>query len=124
MQWMILTRSRWMLVLPMGMCGLLYMTHMTGWNQMNKGILPGDPMLWTLVAGLVLLAGSVAIAVRRFDRHAALTIALLLTLFTAAVYTPCISDLTLRASSAMNLIKDMVLAAGSLAYAGLATAKL
>jgi len=126
MQLINLAKTRWILVLPMALCGILYLTHLTGWSQINKGILPGDPVIWSVLAGVGLLAGAASIASRKFDRYAALSIALLLTLFTAAVYTPCISDsdITVRISSAFNLTKDMVLAAGSLAYAGLASARL
>jgi|GEM_PF-7112388 len=121
-----LVKTRLVLAFPMAVCGALYLTHLTGWSQMNHGALPGNPSLWALLSGLALLAGAMAIALRRFDRQAALGVALLLTMFAAAVYAPCIGegDVSMRFSSVLNLFKDMVLAGGSLAYAGLTSAKL
>jgi len=118
--------SRWILVLPLALCGILYLFHFTGMTQMSSGVLPGNPGAWAVMAGLAMLIAAGAIAAKRFDKFAALGVALLLTFFTAAVYAPCLGqgDGAMQFSSGFNLFKDMVLAAGSLAYAGLASARM
>lgn len=104
--------------------GLLYITHLTGWQQISCCALPGNPSLWALAGGLALIGGALAIALRRFDRPVALMLSLVLMLFAAIVYAPCMGEKAHLASTSMNLFKDMALAGCSLAYAGLMAAKL
>jgi hypothetical protein len=120
------SRTRWVLAFPLAIFGVMYLTHLTGWNQISYGVLPGSPVWWALGAGVMMIGAAVAIGLRKLDKYAALATALLLTLFTAAVYAPCLGegDGAMQLSSACNLVKDMVLAAGALAYAGLASARM
>lgn len=104
--------------------GVLYLTHLTGWDQMNSGALPGNPAHWALAGGVMLLGGAFAIAFRKYERNAALTMALLLTLMVGGIYAPCFGEETLRLSTGFNVLKDMALAGGSLAYAGLVSTRM
>jgi len=121
-----LTYTRWILVFPLGLSGVMYLFHFTGWNQLSTGVLPGHPGWWALAGGAMMIAAAIFIAARRFDRHAAAGIALVLSVFAAAVYAPCLGqgDTGMQISSGINLIKDIVLAAASLAYAGLASTRI
>ncbi len=117
---------RWFLILCLALSGILYLTLLSGWSQISYGVLPGNPVVYSVIAGLFLIGASLLILIRRGEKMVSLSVAFLLTLFAAGVYAPCLgsSDGGLQVSSMINLLRDMALAGGSLAYAGLAPGKL
>lgn len=90
------------------------------------GKFPGDARLWVYITGVCLIASGVAIAIQKFDRLAALGLALMLLVFIAVIHAPGLSESNEMAKmlAVVSMLKDLSLAGGALTYAGLAKGKM
>lgn len=119
-------QPRIMLCLPLAVFGLVNIVQASMIKEVVRYVLPGDVRWWFLVFGIALIITAIIISARKFEKQAALAIALALTLFIAIVYVPNLGSLDqqIKVSSIFNMGKDMILAAGALTYSGLASVKM
>lgn len=118
--------ARWIFALPFVMFGISHLMNADKMAGIVDGKFPGDARMWVYVTGVCLVASGIAIAIKKFDRIAALGLALMLFVFIAVIHAPGLSESNemTKMLSMVGLLKDMSLAGGALTYAGLATGKM
>lgn len=117
--------ARWIFSLPFIVFGIIHIMGAENMSGMIAGKVPGNPSIWIYITGIALIASGLGIALQKFDRIAALGLALMLFVFIAVVHAPGLSsaDAMVKGISMASLLKDLALAGGALTYAGLASQK-
>jgi putative oxidoreductase len=114
--------ARWIFSFPFVIFGICHLMNADKMAGLVDGKFPGDARMWVYVTGICLIASGVAIAIQKFDRIAALGLALMLFIFIAVIHAPGLSESNEMSKmlAVVSMLKDLSLAGGALTYAGLA----
>jgi putative oxidoreductase len=108
--------ARALFALPFAVFGLF---HFVGADAMAPMVPVPGGIFWVYFTGVALLAGSAGILTGILGRWAALGLAALMALFALTVHLPNLGDPAMGQLSLISLLKDLSLAGGALAFAGL-----
>lgn len=102
--------GKYLFAIPMMIFGFF---HMMGAQQMAGMVpIPGG-VLWVYITGLALIAAGIAILIGKYDKLAAVLLALLLLIFALSIHLVAV----IGGDMPTNLLKDLALAGGALMYA-------
>ncbi|GAB4487804.1 MAG: hypothetical protein OHK0019_03390 [Saprospiraceae bacterium] len=110
----ILSLGRWLFAIPFAIFGLF---HFMNGSQM-VGAIPNYlpvPYFWVYLSGAGLLAASAAILLGKYDKLAAILLAVELVLFVLLIHLPALIGGDQMAM--VSVLKDLALAGGALLYA-------
>jgi uncharacterized membrane protein YphA (DoxX/SURF4 family) len=122
MQALTTTVARVLFALPFGIFGLLHFMGGQNMAGMVPAWIPGG-VFWVYLTGLAHIAATVSIIAQKKARLASLLLAAMLGVFVLTIHLPGIfgaTDEMGRMMSMSGFLKDVALAGGALAFAGLA----
>lgn len=102
--------GKYLFAVPFAVFGF---SHLTNAGMFNEMVGPPGGVAMVYFTGIALLAASVSMIIGKFDKLAAVLLALILILFVLIVHLPSALD-----GNAPNLLKDIAMAGGALMYAG------
>jgi uncharacterized membrane protein YphA (DoxX/SURF4 family) len=102
--------GKYLFAVPFAIFGFF---HLTNAGMFNEMVGPPGGVAMVYITGIALLAASVSMIIGKFDKLAAVLLALMLILFVLIVHLPAALD-----GNTSNLLKDLALAGGALMYAG------
>ncbi|PHN04274.1 DoxX family protein [Flavilitoribacter nigricans] len=105
----ILGIGKYLYAVPFAIFGFFHMTNAATFNEM---IGPPGGVAMIYITGICLLAASVSMLIGKFDKLAAVLLALMLILFALIIHLPNAMN-----GDAGQLLKDIALAGGALMYA-------
>lgn len=114
-----LSLGRWFFAIPFALFGLM---HFMSANTMAEYVVPAympAKVVWVYLSGLGLVAASVSMLTGKWDKLAAVLLAVLLILMVLMIHLPsAMGGDSAKAQSGMaNLLKDLIAAGGALMYA-------
>jgi uncharacterized membrane protein YphA (DoxX/SURF4 family) len=122
MQALTTTVARILFALPFGIFGLLHLMGAQNMAGMVPSWIPGG-VFWVYLTGLAHIAATVSIITQKKAKLASLLLAAMLGVFILTIHLPGIvgaADEMGRMMSMSGFLKDVALAGGALAFAGLA----
>ena len=122
MQALTTTVARILFALPFGIFGLLHFMGGQNMAGMVPSWIPGG-VFWVYLTGLAHIAATVSIIIQKKAKLACLLLAAMLAIFVLTIHLPGIigaTDDMGRMMSMSGFLKDIALAGGALAFAGLA----
>ncbi len=111
--------ARGLLSLPFVLFGAMHFAAGAAMAGLVPSWVPGGGVLWVYLTGVALVAGGIGLWTRRFAVSAAVALAALMAVFALTVHLPNVGDAQLGQLSTISLLKDLALAGGLLAFAGL-----
>lgn len=115
------TVARVLFAVPFGIFGLLHLMGGQNMAGMVPSWIPGG-VFWVYLTGLAHIAATVSILIQKKAKLASLLLAVMLGIFVLTIHLPGIigaSDEMGRMMSMSGFLKDVALAGGALAFAGL-----
>ncbi len=106
--------GRFLYAIPMAIFGIFHLIGADNMKGMVPDFIPGD-VFWVYLTGLALLAASISIIIKKYDKIATLLLAIMLLIFVLTVHLPsAMSDNELIAQMGMgNALRDSAIAAGA-----------
>lgn len=112
-----LALGRWLFVLPFVLFGLF---HFTDNQAFAENVVPSympAKEVWVYLAGAVMLAASVLMLIGKYDKVAAITLAVMLLMFVFMVYLPNTLNEVTRQAALNRLLVNISLAGAALMFA-------
>ena len=109
----ILNLGKWLYILPFAMFGLGHFGNAEAMSGMVP--IPGGA-IWVYITGVAMVAAVVSFAIGKFDKLAAVLLAVLLLIFALGMHLPSMLGGNMQAAMP-NFLKDLALAGGALMYA-------
>ena len=106
--------GKWLFIVPFAIFGFFHLTGADKMSGMVPSYLPGGA-IWVYLTGLGQLAFAISVVLGKYDKLAAVLVALMLIVFILTVHLPGV--LSGNEMSMMSLLKDVGLAGGALMYA-------
>ncbi len=102
--------GKYLFAIPFLIFGLF---HFISAQQMVGAVpIPGG-IFWVYLTGLGMIAAGIAMLIGKYDKLAAVLLALMLIIFVLAIHLPA----TFGGQQPINLLKDLAMAGGALMYA-------
>ncbi|MEM8484851.1 MAG: DoxX family protein [Bacteroidota bacterium] len=110
----IISMGRWIFVLPFAFFGLLHFGPLEFSLPYVPAYLPA-PAIWVYFTGVCLLAFVLSAVLGKYDKLAAVLLAVMLTLFVVLVHIPAVIDGAF--TSLIGSFRDLAMAGAALMYA-------
>jgi len=110
--------ARILFALPFGVFSFFHFVRSMEMTHVVPSWLPGA-IFWVYFTGLAMLAACICIATKMFVTEACLGLTLLLIIFVVTVHIPGLSHERTAQMAMAGLLKDVALAGGALALAGI-----
>ena len=117
MQSLTTTVPRYLFSIPLILFGFF---HITGADTMAGMVpIPGG-VFWVYVTGVAHLAAAAGLLMKKYDRLAGLLLGLMLVIFALTIHLPNAMNPDTMQMGMINMLKDLMIAAGALTFAGIA----
>lgn len=109
--------GKWLFLVPFVVFGLFHFMNGDKMTGMVPAWLPGG-VIWVYLTGAAQWAFVASVILGKYDKLAAVLLAVMLVLFVLLIHLGGMSNPDLAQASMGNLLKDIGLAGGALMYAG------
>ena len=108
--------GKWIFILPFAVFGFLHLANAQQMAGMIPAFLSGGTF-WIYLTGFAQLAFALSVVVGKYDKLAAILVALMLFVFILTLHFPGLSNLEMSKMAMTNMLKDLGLIGGALMYA-------
>ena len=108
--------GKWIFILPFAVFGFLHLANAQQMAGMVPAFLSGGAF-WIYLTGLAQMAFALSVIVGKYDKLAAVLVALMLFIFILTLHFPGLSNLEMSKMAMNNMLKDLGLIGGALMYA-------
>ena len=112
------TAARIIFAVPLAVFGLMHFAFAKAMQGMVPSYIPGG-IFWVYATGAALVAAAVSFIINKQIKIAGISLAVFLFIIIVTVHVPGLGDETMRQMAMSNLLKDLGLLGGSLAFAGI-----